>query len=58
MHWALTSMGASSMARPASFPRIFRVSVSSLSSSPEMKGTTLSRIAIEETPGIPAPEIA
>lgn len=39
-------------------PSIFCASVSSLSSSPDMKGTTLSIISILLTPGYPAPEIA
>ena len=43
--WAFTS------------PRIFCASISSLSSSPEMKGTTLSRMSMLLTPGYPAPDI-
>jgi hypothetical protein len=49
--WALTRTGCISTESAVSEPRIFRVSVSIFSSSPEMNGITLPRMSSEGTPG-------
>ena len=49
--WALTIIGCGVTTVPFSVPRIFRVSLSIFSSSPEMNGTTLPTMSREATPG-------
>jgi len=55
---ALTTIGCGVTRVPSSCPRIFCVSLSIFSSSPEIAGTTLPMMSSEATPGYPAPDTA